>query len=143
MKYNLSTELDKNQAISKFKKLLKEGKRIELKEIKPRRSLSANAYYHICVSLFAIEFGWTISEAKDELKKLCPFMRYEKESKKTGQTIVFYKQTSMMDSKQMAEYIEWIRNYSNMQGCYIPTPEEYYQGRERIDNTIEIHKQYL
>lgn len=143
MKYNLADNLDRNQAISKFKNLLDKKARVEVKEIKPRRSLSSNAYYHVCVSLFAIEFGWTMQEAKDQLKKLCPFMRYEKISKRTGKMVVFYKQTSLMDSKEMTEYIEWIRNYSNQNGCYLPTPEEYYNGRERIDNTIENHKQYL
>ena len=143
MKYNLQNEYEKNQAISKFKKFLDDKKKVELKEIKPRRSLSQNAYLHICFTLFAIEFGWTVAQAKEVLKELCPFMKYEHENKKTGQTIAFYKQTSIMDSKELTEFIEWIRNYSNMEGCYIPTPDEYYNGRERIDNTIEQHKEFL
>ena len=80
MKYNLSDNVEKQSAIAKFKHLLDEGKKVELNEIKQRRSLSQNGYYHICIKLFAIEFGWTMAEAKDELKKLCPFMSYEKEN---------------------------------------------------------------
>lgn len=143
MKYNLSDNIEKQSSIAKFKYFLDEGKKIELTEIKKRRSLNQNGYYHICVNLFAIEFGWTMAEAKDELKKLCPFMLYEKENKKTGEKVKFYKQTSIMDSKELTDYIEWIRNFSSQQGCYIPTPEEYQTKRESIDNTIESHKQHL
>jgi hypothetical protein len=143
MKYNLSNNIEKQQAIAKFKKLLDEGKKVELKEIRPKRTLSQNAYLHICITLYAIEFGWTVAEAKKELKKLCPFMRYEKENKKTGKKVAFLKETSLMDKKELTDFVEWIRTFSAQQGCYIPTPDEYREGSEKIDNIIESHKEYL
>jgi hypothetical protein len=53
------------------------------------------------------------------------------------------KQTRKMDTKQLTEFIEWIRTFAGMQGCYIPTPQEYIENRFEIDKSIEQHKEYL
>jgi len=60
MKYNLSDETEKKEAIAKFKKHLEDGTKIELKKVTKRRTLSQNAYLHVVITLYAIEFGWTI-----------------------------------------------------------------------------------
>ena len=65
-----SNPLDSKKAETYFKKLLEAKKKIELKEIKAKRSIKHNAYLHVCITLFAIEFGYTIEESKTLLKRL-------------------------------------------------------------------------
>jgi len=101
---DLTNILDKKKAETYFSKLLDTQKKIELKEIKAKRSVKHNAYLHVCITLFAIEFGYTIEEAKTLLKRDCEFMRYEKNG------IVFLKATRKMLSDKLSKFIEWIRN---------------------------------
>lgn len=137
MKLDLSKQYDINKANVHFNMLLKKGKKIELKEIRKTRSIKHNAYLHVCIQLFSIHFGYTLEESKTHLKRTCDFMRYEKEGE------IFLKQTSKMDSKELSEFVEWIRNYSADNGCYIPTSEEYLSDKFNIDKEINSNKEFL
>jgi len=138
MKYDLSNQYEQNSARAYFDKLLSDGKRIDLAEVKPARSLSQNSYLHVVITLWAIHHGYKLSEAKDLLKDTCPFMHYEKNGH------AFRVETSKQDSKQLTDFIEWIRNYAVTEsGLYIPTSEEYLLDRYRIDRDIDNHKKYL
>ena len=53
------------------------------------------------------------------------------------------KRTRDLDTKQMTDFIEWIRTFASMQGCYIPTADEYRQNKWAIDSEIEKFKEYL
>ncbi len=64
-------------------------------------------------------------------------MTYQKNEK------FYLKETKSMDTKEMTDFIDWIRNHSSEEGCYIPTPEEYQTQQFEIDKEIERHKQYL
>lgn len=137
MIYDLSNNTDRQKFKTKSAFLLANSKRAELKDVRTKRSLSQNSYLHVVISLFGIEFGYNLDEAKTLLKRECPFMRYEKN------TIQFLKQTRGMDSKELTEFIDWIRNYSGLQGFYIPTSEEYLTNRFEIDKSINNNKTYL
>lgn len=138
MKYNLSLETDRISIQVKLNKLKSDGVVVEMKEVKPLRSLAANAYLHVCLNLFAIHTGSTLYEAKIDLKRLCAFMHYEKAGKK------YLRETHKMQSDELAKFTEWVRNYSaNEAGYYILSPEEYKMERARIDNLISSHKEYL
>lgn len=137
MKLDLTNPFDINKAKTYFNKLMEQGKQIELKEVRKVRTIKQNAYTHVCITLFAIEFGYNLEEAKTHLKRNCDFMRYEK----NGET--FLKRTRDMNTKELTEFIEWIRTYSSQQGCYIPTSEEYINQRFEIDKEIDRHKEYL
>ena len=64
-------------------------------------------------------------------------MRYEKNSN------VYLKSTAKLNTKELTEFIEWVRNYSSLNGCYLPTPEEYLEQKFNIDKDIDYNKQYL
>lgn len=110
---------------------------IEIKVKRPKRTLSQNRYLHVCISLYATEFGYTLEESKTHLKRACPWMRYEKNGE------VFLKSTSGMDSGELTAFIDWIRNYASAAGLYIPTPEEYIENQYDIEVHIEKHRAYL
>ena len=136
MKLDLSKQSELNKAMDRFSNLAEKGAKIELKEIRPTRSLPQNAYLHVCLSLYGIHFGYTLNEAKTDLKRNYGLV-YEKNGKK------YLKSTSTMDSKELTEFIEYIRDVAGANGCYIPTSEEYLLNRFAIDREIEQNKNYL
>jgi len=135
MKYDRTNKFEENKLQSRLEAT--KDKVVEFKEVRQKRSLSQNAYLHVCITLYAIEFGYTIEEAKIHLKRNCQFMKYEKKGE------LFVKRTRDMNSKELTEFIEWLRTYASKNGCYIPTSEEYLTNRIAIDNQIETNKQYL
>lgn len=137
MKFNLSNNIDKNQAIKRFEYLTEKEVNIELKEVRKVRTLSQNKYLHVCITMFAIEYGYTIEEGKTHLKRNCHFMRYEKE----GET--FLKRTRDMNTKELTEFIEWLRDYSGKKGLFILSSEDYLLNQFEIDKEINKYKQYL
>jgi hypothetical protein len=137
MKYNLSNNTDKIAAQVKLNHLKNRGVEIELKEIKPLRSLQANKYLHVCLCLYGIEFGYTLEEVKTDMKRMCNFMTYKKNGKK------YLRHTSQMQSDELTKFIEWIRNYSAQNGFYILSADEYKLNRTSIDNDIEKHREWL
>jgi hypothetical protein len=137
MLLDLSNPTDLKKAETYFLKLVGSKEKIELKKITKKRSLNLNSYLHVAITLFAIEYGYTLDEAKTLLKRLCGFMVYEKEGVK------FLKKTSKLDNIECSDFLTWIRNYASQQGLYIPTPEEYKLNQFNIDKDINNHKQYL
>ena len=137
MKYDLSNSLDQNKAKTYFDTLILKNKKIELKSIQGKRSISINSYLHVCISLFAIEYGYTLAESKTMLKRECEFMVYEKNGLK------FLVETSKQNNEECSKFVEWIRNYASKQGLYIPDAEEYKQNKFSIDKEIDKHKTYL
>ena len=137
MKYDLSKILDINKMFTKIDSMIARGVVVDLTEKKPVRTLSQNSYLHVCITLFAIEFGYNLEDAKHFLKRKCSFMH-----EGTGDD-VRTKLTRSLDTKQLTEFIEWIRTYASKQGCYIPTPEEYITNKLEIDREIDRNKEYL
>lgn len=137
MKFDTNITYEASQAKTRLDYLILNGKKIELKEIRKPRSVVHNAYAHVVISLYAIHFGHMLYEAKIDLKRLCPFMKYTKNGKK------YLVQTSKQNSKELSEFIEWIRNLAGKNGCYIPTSKEYLLNKYGIDKDIEANKTYL
>ena len=137
MKFDLSNSLERNKSDTYYDKLKEDGSSIELKKLGMNRSISINSYLHVCISLFAIEYGYTLAEAKTMLKRECEFMVYEKNGQR------FLIETSKQNNDECSKFVSWIRNYAGKQGLYIPDAEEYKQNKFSIDREIDKHKTYL
>ena len=137
MMLDLSNPTELKKAETYFSKLAESKEKIELKKLINKRSLNLNSYLHVVITLFAIEYGYTLDEAKTLLKRECGFMIYETKGTK------FLKQTSKLDNLECSKFVEWIRNYASQQGLYIPDAEEYKTNKFNIDKDINNHKQYL
>ena len=137
MKLNLSNSHDINKFKTYSQTLLDKGAKVELKEVKSKRTLNQNSYLYALFSLWCIEFGYTLHEGKTLLKRECGFMTYEKNGQK------FLRSTADLDTKEMTEFIEWFRNYSSSQGLYLLSSEEYITHRFEIDKEIDRFKPYL
>jgi hypothetical protein len=137
MLLDLQNNLDVKRAENYILKLIDSKSKIELKKIIPKRTLKLNSYLHVCITLYAIHFGYTLYEAKTFLKRECMFMVYEKKGVK------YLKQTSKLDNYECSKLVEWIRNYSSQHGCYIPDAEEFKENQYAIEKEINNQKQYL
>jgi hypothetical protein len=137
MIFDLSNNIDKNKAAFKLDEFIKDGKVIELSEKKKKRTIKQNSYMHVLFSLLAIELGYTLEETKTVLKRECPFMVYDKEGMK------FLKRTRDLNTKELTDFIEWVRNYAGKIGIYLPSSEEYLIDQTSINKEISQNKQYL
>ena len=137
MIYNLSNELDQKKSCTVLKKYIQDGARIEIKLIRQKRTIKQNAYLHVIFDLYAVHFGYTSAEAKTLLKRMCPFMTYEKKERK------FLKETSTLTDLDCGIFIDWILKHSAEEGCYIPSSEEYLLNCSAIDHEIKMHKRYM
>lgn len=137
MIYNLSNIVEQTDVKFKLKEYISKGYTIELKRKIKRRSIPLNSFLHVCISIFAIEFGYTLEEAKTLLKRECSFMIYEKNG------IKFLKKTSKLDNLECSMFVEFIRNYASKNGLYIPDADEYKNKQLEIDKEISKHKEYL
>lgn len=100
-------------------------------------SIDQNAYLHVVITLFAIEYGESVESMKQMLKFW--FGLYEEKS-----GAIVYGKTSQMDSSELSNFIEWIRNKSSKDlGLYIPTSEECIENQAEINRLINQNKQYI
>ena len=61
MIFNLNNDIEQQRAKERLTWLISKGKRIEIKELREKRSSPQNAYLHLLLSYFAIEVGETLS----------------------------------------------------------------------------------
>lgn len=137
MKFDLDSSIDIMRFKERTNYLLSKRSKVELNQTRKSRTIKQNSYLHVCISLYAIEFGYTLNEAKTDLKRLCSFMVYEKNNSR------YLKETKKLSTKELTDFIEWIRGYSANNGLYIPDAEEYKTHKFSIDRDIDKHKQYL
>ena len=125
---------DKNKAVDYLNSLFDKGRKVTIDWIKPPRSLKQNAYAHgVVFSIFAINNGWLLDEAKQYFKKL--FLSYEKDGQK------FVKETRKLNVQEMEIFLECCRVHASKEhDCYIPLPNEVTQ--EMLEE-IYKHEKYL
>jgi hypothetical protein len=134
-------DLSKDYEISRFKarceQMISKAAKVDLIERRPKRTLRQNNYLHCCIALFAVEIGNTIQEMKTDLKRDCSFMIYEKNGNK------YLRSSTDLSTKEMSDWIEWIRTRAGLIGIYIPNADEYMRNWAELEKQIESHKQYL
>lgn len=128
---------DKNhkiEAIEFIDNYFAKDKKVKIEAIKARRSLSQNNYMHgVVFSVFAIDMGWTMNEAKEYFKKL--FLSYKKDNQ------IFTKETSKLDTGEMEHFLECCRIHAIKEhNCKIPLPNEV---SDEILMEIYKHEKYL
>lgn len=127
MKLDLSKSFDVQKAQEKLDRHIKRGEQIEIKLFRKKRTLKQNAYLHILFTIFGVEFGYSIEEAKTVVKREFGFY-YEKNGMK------FLRSTADLNTEELSSFIERFRNFSLEQGCVLPTAEEYLVNQFAIDS---------
>jgi len=135
MKYYLNNVAQAAEALKQLVEWTKEGKLVDMKTIKPRRTLPQNRYLHLLLGAFGHHFGYTKDEAKFIYKDLnADLYRYEKEVR--GKRKTFYKSSKTLTKEEMAKSIDVLREWSEKAGFPLPEATDQQWLRE-IDNQIE------
>ena len=137
MLYNLESDIDVQRFDFRINQLKEKKAKVELKEKRLKRTLNQNSYLHVCISIFAIEIGNTLEEMKTDLKRECSFMMYEKNRNK------YLRSSSDLNTKEMTDWIEWIKNKAGVNSIFIPSADDYQRNWLDIEKEIQSHKQYL
>lgn len=146
MVFDCSTELGRNRAVQKFQFLFTGRKKIEIKEIRAKRSLSQNKYLHLIISWFALEYGETAEYIKQEIFKKQvnrDIFIFQFANKKTGEIRDEFRSTSDLDTKELTVAIERFRNWASKEGgIYLPEPKDLALLNE-IEYQIKLNAEYL
>jgi len=127
MIYDLSSKIDLAEAIERLDFLIKNERIVELKEVRAIRSNQQNRYLHLIFKMIAAETGYDAETVKQDIVKriVCKEIFLKEVTGKSGKTIESYRSTSELDSKEMTDVIERIRDYFSVNlDMYIPAPNE-------------------
>lgn len=134
MKYDLSNKDESAQLHFELARMLIRKPLVELKEVRPTRSLNQNAYLHLLIGAFGDHFGYTMEEAKQIYKDLnSSSYRYTKKGRH------FYRSSAELNKEEMTATIEKFRQKAAENGCYLPDAENT-DALRQIENAIEKNK---
>lgn len=133
MIYDCSKWNHRENAIKRFNELIEEKKKFELKVLHPKRSIPQNSYLHALFSIYGLNFGLTLEEVKEDIKRDLNYV-YEKNGR------IYLKHTSEDTTKGITEFIEKFRNLSSTRGLYLPAPNELTDDQL---NEIANNQEYL
>lgn len=143
MKYDLKSNRDVAEAQRLLSQLTVDGKVVEIKEVKPRRSLNQNAYLHVLLGAFGSHFGYDTDEAKGIYKRL-PGNKdiYIKHFERDGVKFEYERSSAKLDKDEMMSSIDTLREWSQKMGYPLPaaTDQEWLLN---LENEIEKHGRYL
>lgn len=135
-------------------------KQFELKEYKEKRSLNANAYFHVLVNQLARHFNisdedmkikmnldyGTIARFEDgrikgckvpketNMKEIYKYSKWYKEDDDGYDCYIFYKETHTLDTKEMSQLINGVVQECEDAGIEVKTSEEIKSLLDRWDN---------
>lgn len=143
MKYNLNSSHDVAEANRLLAQLTVDKKVVEIKEVKPRRSLNQNAFLHLLLGAFGSHLGLSLDEAKALYKRL-PGNKalYIKHFEQGGVQFEYERSSAKLDKDEMTKSIETLREWSAKMGYPLPTADDK-EWLMRIENEIEKNERYL
>lgn len=141
MKYNFQNARDAGEAVMYLNDLIRDKKKVEIKAIKPRRSLNQNSYLHLLLGAFGAHFGYTLEESKTIYKDLNKSIyHYDKEVR--GKIHHFTRSSADLNVEEMTKSIDVLREWSAKADYPLPTATD--QGwLMQLENEMERHSKYL
>ena len=126
MVYNLSNPLHLQQFKTRCESLSNKACIVELTE-KRSRSLSQNAYLHVILDGFALQYGETPEYCKTQYFKVLVnphLFIVDKDDQFRGKVKVL-RSSADLTTEEMTEAIERFRNWASKEvGIYLPAPHE-------------------
>jgi hypothetical protein len=130
----------RKKAINRIKHLLDKNAKIEVLEKNKNRTYSQNNYLHLILGWYALEYGDTVEEIKQEhFKKIVnpDIFKTEFVNMKTGEVRDRWKSTAELNTEEMSAATERFRNYSiKTLNLYLPEPKDLVH-LEEIENQLE------
>ena len=124
LEINFSLDSDKRRLFEALKMLKQQPYIVTIEKKKDKRSLSANAYYWVLLSILEGETGQDKDSLHDYFKtKFLPARTVI--FRQTGEEKQIQGSTSVLDSFNFMEYIDKVRAFAIQElDIYLPTPDE-------------------
>ena len=129
--FNLSAEFDRKTYAALVQANLDKQTTVKMEVIPAPRTGNQNRYLWALYKLLSDHTGFTTDEVH-ELCKRYYAPQYEKTTPR-GTVQSFTKSTADMNTKEMTDYIEKIRDMGGQIGCYLPTADEYTTNWRQIE----------
>lgn len=145
MIYDLKNPYDIGKFKDRVVELVNQRAVVDLTKKNPNRSLSQNAYLHLILGFFAVEYGCSLDEVKlDFFKRKCNKEIFERRvTNKQGIEITTLRSSADLDTMEMTTAIERFRNWSvSVAGIYLPSPNEE-QFLIHVSQEIERNRAYI
>lgn len=147
MRYDLSNPLHREQLATRYRRLTaKQSGIIELREVRPARSLRQNNYLHTLIAYFALQVGERADDVKREYYKLAAnrqLFAICETSRVTGEPVTRLRSTTALTTDEMALSIDRFRNWaSQVAGIYLPSASDMREV-ELMELEVERAKEYL
>lgn len=122
---DFSRDNDKRKLFDTLKMLKKEAYVVTIEKKKSKRSLNANAYYWVLITILEKETGQDTDSLHDYFKtKFLPKRKVV--FKQTGEENDVQGSTAELDSFNFFEYVDKIRAFAIQElNIYLPTPDEH------------------
>jgi hypothetical protein len=131
MKYRMADSVQNKAARNRLYYLASKKRVVEIKEIRPKRTLAQNSYLHLIVAYFGVHFGYSLEEAKQLYKELNRDIYFYKKKKRT-----FIRSSADLNKEEMARSIDNFMLKSAEAGCPLPLATDQDWLLE-IENEIE------
>lgn len=132
MKLDLSNKAEQLKARSYLDRLIELESKIEIKKHVKKRTNPQNRYFHVACTILSEYSGYTVAEMKLIIKDRLDFMNYDKGGHH------FYRSSADLDKLEFIDLVDHIRDFGQDNGCYIPTPEEYYTNEFEVEKELRI-----
>jgi len=146
MIYNFENGIDISKAKDRLDWLILKKKRSEIKEIRGKRTTPQNAYFHLLINYFALEYGETFEYTKQDIfkKYVNPaIFKTIRKNPKSGKEREEWRSSADLDTKEMTDAIETFKNWSvKNTGIRLPEAGED-DFLNHIQNEIDKNKQWL
>lgn len=121
MIFNTSNALERERARAYFEKLVKDGKRIEVKEKKRQRTVSQSSLFHLWIRVISDHVGYTdVESCKTDVKRTILGMK-ESVNKLTGEVQTVDYRTSDMTTKELSDFMDKLKTWAlSDMGIYLP-----------------------
>ena len=125
MIYNLKIPVQIQTFEERAKWLIKNEKRVELREIRKPRTIKQNRYLHLICGWFGLQTGYDRDTVKVEFFKKVNREMFEVDVSGNLGTFKRWKSSSELNTLEMTQAIERFRNWANLEaGIYLPAPNE-------------------
>lgn len=134
---------DHDRFMLRCKTLMEKGAMVELTE-KTVRSLSQNAYFHVCIGIVAMELGLTLQYVKDNyMKRLVnPALFVDETNDRYMGKVQTLRSSATLTKEEMTLAIDRFRTWAAQEGIFIPEPDDVEQLADAQYQMARM-KQYL
>lgn len=138
MVFGLKNEGGKKAAFRYIEELEKQGiNYIEVGKKRVKRTLKQNAYLHLLLQIFAIEYGDTLEYCKETIYKdvVNPQIFRETYKTKTGRVGVRLRSSADLNTKELAQSIDRFKDFSARElGIMLPDADQVENGQMYVEN---------